>query len=205
MSQSLNKLLLLAASVACAILMTGSATVATAQEPAPAANAAPASENPSAEKQPAEKTITCIVCHQNQGGRLSAPTGPFPTDIHFEKGLTCASCHGGDPTSMDPKVAMSPAKGFRGKPSREQVPEFCGRCHSDTAYMHRYNPSVQTDQLRLYYTSQHGKLLRQGDRRVATCINCHSVHDIKLVSDPGSPVYPLNIPGTCGKCHSDEN
>jgi hypothetical protein len=46
-------------------------------------------------------------------------------------------------------------------------------------------------------------LLRQGDRRVATCINCHSVHDIKLVSDPASPVYPTNIPDTCGKCHSD--
>lgn len=150
-----------------------------------------------------ENKVTCIICHENQGGRLSAPTGPFPSDIHAEKGLTCASCHGGDPTSMDPKVAMSHAKGFRGKPLREQVPQFCGRCHSDTTYMHRYNPSVQTDQVRLYYTSQHGKLLRQGDRRVATCINCHSVHDIKLVSDPAAPVYPLNIPDTCGKCHSD--
>ncbi|MBI4465434.1 MAG: hypothetical protein HY647_12075, partial [Acidobacteria bacterium] len=55
-----------------------------------------------------------------------------------------------------------------------------------------------------YYTSQHGQLLRQGDQRVATCINCHSVHEIKLVSDPSSPVYPLNVPNTCGKCHSDE-
>jgi hypothetical protein len=39
---------------------------------------------------------------------------------------------------------------------------------------------------------------------VATCINCHSVHDIKLVSDPTSPAYPLNIPTTCGTCHSDQ-
>ena len=191
---------------------TGTVLPAPGQESAPVTAAAAAQapgtqapENLTGDQKPEEKQATCIICHQNQGGRLSAPTAPFPTDIHAERGLTCASCHGGDPTSMDPKVAMSAAKGFRGKPSREQVPEFCGRCHSDTAYMHRYNPSVQTDQLRLYYTSQHGKLLRQGDRRVATCINCHSVHDTKLVSDPGSPVYPLNIPGTCGKCHSDEN
>ena len=165
--------------------------------------AAQAPEGASADPQQAEPQSTCMICHQNQGGRLSAPTGPFPTDIHAEKGLTCASCHGGDPTSMDPDVAMSSAKGFRGKPSREQVPQFCGRCHSDTAYMHQHNPSVQTDQVSLYYTSQHGRLLRHGDRRVATCINCHSVHDIKLVSDPSSPVYPVNIPDTCGRCHSD--
>lgn len=168
-----------------------------AQENQPPAAAAPASSKE------AEKQTACIVCHQIQGGSLAAPTAPFPTDIHAEKGLTCASCHGGDPTSMDPKIAMNPAKGFRGKPSREQVPEFCGRCHSDTAYMHRYNPSVQTDQLAQYRTSQHGKLLSQGDPRVATCINCHSVHDIKMASDPSSPVYPTNISGTCGRCHSN--
>jgi hypothetical protein len=180
-----------------------SARPAAAQESSPEASAATSSQSEPANTPPAQPQSTCIICHQNQGGRLSAPTGPFPSDIHAEKGLSCASCHGGDPTSMDPDVSMSPARGFRGKPSREQVPEFCGRCHSDTAYMHQHNPSVQTDQVRLYYTSQHGRLLRQGDRRVATCINCHSVHDIKLVSDPSSPVYPLNIPDTCGNCHSD--
>jgi hypothetical protein len=30
------------------------------------------------------------------------------------------------------------------------------------------------------------------------------VHDIQQVSDPSSPVYPLNIPETCGSCHSNE-
>jgi hypothetical protein len=150
-----------------------------------------------------EANSTCIVCHSQLGGQLAMPTAPFPTDVHSQKGLTCASCHGGDPTSMDPKVAMSPAKGFRGKPLRQQVPEFCGRCHSNAAYMHNYSPTVQTDQVTQYYTSKHGTLLRQGNQQVATCINCHSVHDIKLVSDPTSPVYPTNIAQTCGKCHSN--
>lgn len=99
---------------------------------------------------------------------------------------------------------MSLAKGWRGKPARANVTEFCGRCHSDATYMHRFKPNVQTDQVAQYSTSQHGKRLKQGDNRVATCINCHSVHDIKLVSDPSSPVYPTNIPATCGKCHSDK-
>jgi predicted CXXCH cytochrome family protein len=69
--------------------------------------------------------------------------------------------------------------------------------------MHQFKPNVQTDQVRQYFTSRHGMLLQQGDQRVATCINCHSVHDIQQISDPSSPVYPLNIPDTCGSCHSD--
>ena len=159
-----------------------------------------------AEEQPSGKPAsqnTCLVCHSHLGGQLASPTGPFPTDIHAEKGLTCASCHGGDPTSMDIRVAMNPAKGFRGRPSRQEVPAFCGRCHSDATYMRKFNPTVKTEEVAQYFTSVHGKRLRQGDRRVATCINCHSVHDIKLVSDPTSPVYPTNVPATCGKCHSD--
>ena len=159
-----------------------------------------------AEEQPSGKPTsqnTCVVCHSHLGGQLASPTGPFPSDVHAEKGLTCASCHGGDPTSMDIRVAMNPAKGFRGRPSRQEVPAFCGRCHSDANYIHKFSPTAKTDQVAQYYTSVHGKRLREGDRRVATCINCHSVHDIKLVSDPTSPVYPTNVPATCGKCHSD--
>lgn len=104
---------------------------------------------------------------------------------------------------MDPKVAMGPASGWRGKPSRRQVPEFCGRCHSDPTFMHRFKPTVQTDQVAQYYTSRHGQRLRQGDTRVATCINCHSVHNIKRVADPSAPVYPTNVAATCEVCHRD--
>ena len=170
------------------------AFTATAQSQTTSAPPAPPSAGP---------RNTCLVCHSNLGGRLSAPAAPFPTDVHAERGLTCASCHGGDPTSMDRNVAMGAASGWRGKPSRQEVPEFCGRCHSDATYMHRFKPDVQTDQLAQYYTSRHGQRLRQGDTRVATCINCHSVHNIKRVSDPSAPVYPTNIAATCGTCHSN--
>jgi hypothetical protein len=98
---------------------------------------------------------------------------------------------------------MGAASGWRGKPSRQQVPEFCGRCHSDPTFMHRFKPDVETDQVAQYFTSRHGQRLRQGDTRVATCINCHSVHNIKRVTDPSAPVYPTNIPATCGSCHSN--
>jgi hypothetical protein len=99
--------------------------------------------------------------------------------------------------------AMSKAAGFRGKIVRSQIPELCGRCHSDAAFMRKYNPSVRTDQLSQYKTSVHGKLLAKGDPKVAVCIDCHGVHGLRPASDARSQVYPLNIAKTCSRCHAD--
>jgi predicted CXXCH cytochrome family protein len=69
--------------------------------------------------------------------------------------------------------------------------------------MKRFNPSLRVDQEREYYTSVHGKLLKAGEERVATCISCHSVHGIRAVNDPLSTVYPLNVAQTCAGCHAN--
>jgi predicted CXXCH cytochrome family protein len=98
---------------------------------------------------------------------------------------------------------MSPLKGFIGVPQMEKMPEFCGRCHSHPEFMRNYNPGLPTDQLEQYWTSEHGKLLKKGDTKPAHCISCHSVHDIREVSDPQASVYPKNVPATCAKCHAD--
>lgn len=145
---------------------------------------------------------SCVSCHSALEGKLADPVKKFELDVHRQAGLGCAGCHGGDPgdESMD---AMSPAKGFRGTPGKTQVPEFCARCHSDIAYMHRFNPKMRADQLSQYLTSVHGKRLKQGDAKVAACVDCHSVHDMLPASDTRSPVYPLNIATTCAHCHAD--
>lgn len=37
-----------------------------------------------------------------------------------------------------------------------------------------------------------------------SCLNCHgNPHAIVKVTDPHSPVYPLNVPHTCGTCHGN--
>jgi len=133
---------------------------------------------------------------------LAQPAKAFDADVHHQAGLTCADCHGGDPNddSMD---AMSPARGFRGVPKRAQIPEFCARCHSDEDYIRVFNPKLRTDQLSQYITSVHGKRLKQGDVKVATCVDCHSVHNILAVADPRAPVYPTNVASTCAHCHAD--
>jgi hypothetical protein len=56
-----------------------------------------------------------------------------------------------------------------------------------------------------FKTSVHGKRLLQGDTKVAVCIDCHGVHDLRPASDPRSKVSPMNVAQTCSRCHSDAN
>src|SRR5579871_1046591 len=88
----------------------------------------------------AQTKNTCVDCHSPLEAPLHVTADQFSQDIHSQKGLSCASCHGGNPQSED--EAMSPKSGFKGKITRAQVPAVCGSCHSDTAYMRQYNPSL---------------------------------------------------------------
>lgn len=155
--------------------------------------------------QPSKSTIknTCIECHTLMGGKFKVPVEKLKNDIHAEKGLSCAACHGGDPTSLDIKAAKSKEKEFRGAPKHTEIPAFCDRCHGDLSYMRRFNPSAPVGQFNAFQTSVHGKRLAQGDTKVATCVNCHGSHGILPASKADSPVYPANVADTCGKCHSD--
>jgi hypothetical protein len=145
---------------------------------------------------------TCVDCHSALEANLKVTGEQYAQDIHAQKGLTCAGCHGGDPTSME---AMDKKKGFKGHIDRKAIPELCAKCHADGAYMRQYNPSLRTDQLAQYKTSVHGKRLAGGDTKVAVCIDCHGVHGIRAVKDPRSKVYPLNVADTCARCHADGN
>ncbi len=146
----------------------------------------------------------CLSCHfdfEDEGGSASK----FAKDIHSQKGLGCADCHGGDPT-LDDMDDVRNSKGFRGVPNHLEVPDFCARCHSDAAYMHDHNPSMPIDQLAKYKTSIHGqRLFSAKDKKVANCVSCHSVHEIGNGQMPYSSTHPSNLPATCAKCHSDKD
>lgn len=147
---------------------------------------------------------SCIECHKVLEGKAKEPAEMIEIDVHFKRGLSCADCHGGDPTKNDFTEAKDPAKGFIGKPKRNDIPLFCGRCHADPAYMRRFNPNIPTDQLAKYKESQHGKLNDQGDQKVAVCISCHDVHGIREKTDPLAPVFITNAPNRCASCHADK-
>lgn len=148
---------------------------------------------------------SCLDCHSALPEPMGVSQEKFNQDIHAQKGLTCATCHGGDPTSDDPDKAMSRKAGWKGRIDRKQIPQLCGSCHSAPAYIRQFNPSLRTDQLDQYHTSVHGKRLAAGDTKVAVCTDCHSVHDLRTPSDPRSTVNPVNVATTCARCHADAN
>ena len=147
---------------------------------------------------------SCMTCHSAMEEGTKDPSTLIKNDVHIAHGLSCADCHGGDRSSDDPTIAMSKAKGFKGKPARTAIPKFCAACHANPDIMRKFAPSERVDQYELYQTSVHGKRLAAGDTNVATCIDCHSVHDIRPVKDAMSPVHPLHVAETCSRCHSDK-
>lgn len=146
----------------------------------------------------------CASCHASLPmERLSAPAKLYVDDIHAARGLGCVSCHGGDTTAAG-FASMDPGKGFIGRPTGRQVLQVCGRCHSDAAFMRRYNPTLRVDQVTEYSASVHGqRLLGRGDPKVATCASCHTPHQIMPPNDTRSSVAPENVAKTCGHCHAD--
>ncbi|MEK7711310.1 MAG: hypothetical protein AAB341_05380 [Planctomycetota bacterium] len=150
--------------------------------------------------------VNCSACHESQHKQLSA-------SVHGS--IHCQECHGGaDSYALTPeqaapygqppgsRPAFKHGEPFTGKPNRTQVPQLCGNCHADVARMNPYG--IRTDQLAAYWTSVHGKMLKEkGETRVAVCIDCHGSHDVMKPSEPTSKTNPFNVPATCGVCHAD--
>lgn len=164
----------------------------------------------------------CVVCHTDpstqdpetlfsadpeaDGSPLHLNLRELVSDVHFRRGLSCAGCHGGDPSDED--MADEIYERWPEAPARYQdrtwIPEFCASCHADPAFMRRFDPGLPTDQYAKYKQSRHGKrLLREEDSKVAQCVSCHGVHGIRGPKSPRSSVYPQRVPYTCGECHAD--
>jgi hypothetical protein len=119
----------------------------------------------------------CLQCHGAQQGRLGAPVKLWRSSVHASGGISCHSCHGGDPNDF--AMAMSPERGFIGVPKGVAIPDFCGRCHV----------GVRED----YLTSAHGKALGKGG---AHCVTCHGNHAVVPAS------LDLINDKDCSRCHA---
>lgn len=145
---------------------------------------------------------TCINCHLDQEDeRLLNPALLIQTDVHRTAGFGCLACHGGDRPG---RISPAESGGFLSKPTRAEIPELCGSCHSDAQFMRGFNPTLRVDQELEYASSVHGQKLREeADTSVATCVSCHPAHDTRPPSDPESSVHPANVATTCANCHAD--
>src|ERR1700756_2231530 len=143
---------------------------------------------------------SCVDCHGTQSGILKKTAEESVQSVHGHKGMSCESCHGGNPSEID--VGKAHGGVLRGHIKRDDIPQLCGSGHADASHIRQFNPSLRTDQLAQYKTSVHGIKFAAGDSKVAVCTDCHGVHDIRPGSDLRSPVHPLNIATTCSRCHS---
>ncbi|HLK10623.1 MAG TPA: hypothetical protein VKW76_04530 [Candidatus Binatia bacterium] len=128
-----------------------------------------------------ENDEMCLACHGVEG--VTAPDGrslfvgaaAYGASEHA--GLDCTSCHAG-------------VSGPHEEPPAHLGPQVCAACHRDV--------------VSIYDRSVHGRARAAGGTDAATCTSCHgSPHAVAKVTDPTSPVYPLNLPRTCGVCHGD--
>lgn len=115
-----------------------------------------------------KKPDTCISCHTDTG---SPEAEAFKNDVHFQKGLSCASCHGGDPAAEDMEASMNEAKGFIGVPKPADIPRVCGKCHADMKQQ--------------FEAGAHGAALKNSNKG-PQCVSCHGIHNIVSVKDKRS-------------------
>jgi predicted CXXCH cytochrome family protein len=165
----------------------------------------------------------CVICHtdptaqdpetlfsadlESSGSPPHMDLNELMSDVHFRRGLSCAGCHGGDPSDED--MADEIYDRWPEAPQRHEnrtwIPDFCASCHADPVFMRRFNPALATDQYAKYKESRHGqRLFREGDSKAAQCVSCHTAHAIRGPRSPRSSVHPQRIPYTCGACHADD-
>jgi len=168
-----------------------------------------------AEARPADQSVEeenqCILCHANadiwEGDTLHLLVAPkdLADDVHWQKGISCQGCHGGNPNTTNLREAHAEEDGFRTIESVKDIPDFCGHCHANAEYMRGFQPDAKTDQVAQFWDSVHGRHLREdGGPTAANCLSCHPKHQMRVAADPQSSIHPRQLALTCGACHKDQ-
>ncbi|MGZ8842529.1 MAG: cytochrome b/b6 domain-containing protein, partial [Pyrinomonadaceae bacterium] len=115
------------------------------------------------------------------------------------KAASCLDCH----TSNRDMATMLPASDPKSTINRSNIAATCGRCHGDKNVMQ--GSGISNRPLLAYQESVHAKAIARGNLSAAVCTDCHNAHDIEPAANGQSSIARVNIPKTCGKCHSTES
>jgi formate dehydrogenase gamma subunit len=158
-------------------------------------------------------TLDCQGCHgpgkqpPYLAGSLfhTGPHADYDKGFHAQsiqagsKAATCLDCH----TRNRDISTMLPASDPRSTINRANIAETCGRCHADKTVMQ--GSGISDRPILSYRESVHAKAIARGNMSAAVCTDCHNGHDILPASNAQSSIAKVNIPNTCGKCHSTES
>jgi cytochrome b subunit of formate dehydrogenase len=139
--------------------------------------------------------VTCGNCHKSESENYLTSNHAAAFQSGDKSAPNCISCHKSPITSnafADNKVEMKKAQ-----------EKLCLSCHLDDKNIkEQITPSAGF--IQAYDKSVHGYALHvKNNGNAASCIDCHTSHQIIKGTDSQSSVYKLNIPNTCGKCHSE--
>lgn len=123
----------------------------------------------------------CLDCHGDP--ELTKTVGGREVSLNIQTNLYLGSVHG--------KLLCTDCHGGIDDPIHEKVPAAqCGDCHGAASAE--------------YASSIHGVSRTIGTSAAATCADCHGSHYILPAQHSDSPVFKLNLPETCSRCHSDQ-
>jgi hypothetical protein len=135
---------------------------------------------------PHNQPQVCGACHQEKAelwltdvhGRALMALDPEAYDGRYGPSgpPTCSSCHGAHP------IVQAGERGFS-----VAAVDRCISCHEHAG--------------RTFFGSYHGKATALGSFIAATCVDCHSAHQIYPSADPRSTVHEANLVQTCRSCH----
>lgn len=110
---------------------------------------------------------------------------------------TCIDCHG-----------VHDVEGPSSSPFHLFSPQICAECHANEELMGKYG--ISTDVFDTYVSDFHGTtvvifetIAPDQETNKPVCIDCHGVHEMKMVDDPESKVIQANLLTTCQRCHPD--
>jgi formate dehydrogenase gamma subunit len=137
---------------------------------------------------------TCGTCHDKIAHEYAQSIHGKAVALGIHESPTCIDCHNEHLIKQhrDPTAKISPEHRAR---------ELCGDCHTNPELISKYG--ITPGVVETYLDTYHGWAVSRGSDLVATCTDCHNVHEIRSPLDSLSSVHGANIVHTCTRCHED--
>ncbi|MFZ1915974.1 MAG: hypothetical protein WAU58_00245 [Terriglobales bacterium] len=145
---------------------------------------------------PGVAPVQCGACHSDEQKQHAASLHGKAIARGDTLAPHCVDCHGNHD--------ILPVKDKRSAVAPLNIPFVCGRCHREGTPVQINRNIDQHNILENYSESIHGEaVLKKGLIVAATCVSCHTSHNILPHTDPNSSINRRNIATTCTKCHAE--